>query len=140
MSFSPNLGRWLQQDPTGYAAGDSNLYRYVGNAPTRAMDPSGLASVPKSECPSTETRPPTLKEAGIEKLVAALDIKDLDTDFSKAREAFDDLEEKIRADKTGFLKAVLRQFRNKASPQQRWLIDHLLAGTAPPLRELPPER
>ena len=29
-------------DPLGYDAGDVNLYRYVGNAPTTFLDPSGL--------------------------------------------------------------------------------------------------
>ena len=28
--------------PLGFAAGDTNLYRYVGNDPTNATDPSGL--------------------------------------------------------------------------------------------------
>jgi RHS repeat-associated protein len=46
MSFSPSLGRWLQQDPIGFDAGDSNLYRYVGNGPTDRNDPSGEFSVP----------------------------------------------------------------------------------------------
>jgi RHS repeat-associated protein len=40
--YSPTLGRWMQQDPIGYAAGDSNLYRYVGNNPTNITDPNGL--------------------------------------------------------------------------------------------------
>ncbi len=29
-------------DPLGFAAGDANLYRYVGNDPTNATDPTGL--------------------------------------------------------------------------------------------------
>jgi RHS repeat-associated protein len=37
----PALMRWLQTDPLGFAAGDSNLYRFVGNDPTNATDPSG---------------------------------------------------------------------------------------------------
>jgi RHS repeat-associated protein len=41
--FSPALGRWLQTDPVGYAAGDTSLYRYVGNNPGIWLDPSGLA-------------------------------------------------------------------------------------------------
>src|SRR5262249_10575720 len=36
------VGRWLSEDPSGFGAGDSNLYRYVQNEPTNAVDPSGL--------------------------------------------------------------------------------------------------
>jgi RHS repeat-associated protein len=42
--YSPALGRWLQVDPTGYAAGDSNLYRDEDNGPTNAVDPRGLSN------------------------------------------------------------------------------------------------
>jgi RHS repeat-associated protein len=38
-SFS---GRWISQDPLGFDARDSNLYRYVNNGPTIATDPTGL--------------------------------------------------------------------------------------------------
>jgi RHS repeat-associated protein len=41
-------GRWLSQDPSGFAAGDANLYCYCGNAPTIAVDPSGLFGEPVS--------------------------------------------------------------------------------------------
>ncbi len=41
--YSPSLGRFLSQDPIGYAAGDANLYRYVLNRPTNLADPSGKA-------------------------------------------------------------------------------------------------
>jgi hypothetical protein len=34
------------QPPLGFQAGDTNLYRYVGNDPTNATDPSGLAENP----------------------------------------------------------------------------------------------
>ncbi|WP_162006865.1 RHS repeat-associated core domain-containing protein [Roseimaritima sediminicola] len=43
--YDPTTGRWLSQDPIGFAAGDSNLYRYVGNQPTTKSDPSGLFGV-----------------------------------------------------------------------------------------------
>lgn len=36
------IGRFVSQDPKSFAAGDPNLYRYVGNGPTIATDPSGL--------------------------------------------------------------------------------------------------
>jgi hypothetical protein len=46
--YSPNVGRWLSQDPAGFDAGDANLYRYVNNMPTMRTDPSGLYYVPPS--------------------------------------------------------------------------------------------
>lgn len=30
--LEPATGRWISQDPIGFAAGDTNLYRYVGNS------------------------------------------------------------------------------------------------------------
>jgi RHS repeat-associated protein len=46
--YSPLLGRFLQADPAGYAAG-VNLYAYVGNDPLNAVDPTGLAAdIPNS--------------------------------------------------------------------------------------------
>ena len=41
--YDSTTGRWLSKDPIGFNAGDPNLYRYVGNGPTNATDPSGLA-------------------------------------------------------------------------------------------------
>jgi RHS repeat-associated protein len=40
--LGPTLGRWLQEDPLSFAAGDSNFYRALGNRPISAMDPTGL--------------------------------------------------------------------------------------------------
>ena len=39
-------GRWMSQDPLGFSAGDTNLYRYVGNDPTGSTDPTGLDRQP----------------------------------------------------------------------------------------------
>lgn len=40
--YDPKMGRWISQDPLGFDAGDTNLYRYVKNGPTYGTDPSGL--------------------------------------------------------------------------------------------------
>ncbi len=40
--YSPTLGRFISEDPSGFAGGDVNLYRYVDNQPTYATDPTGL--------------------------------------------------------------------------------------------------
>jgi len=39
--YDPASGRFLSEDPIGFAAGDANLYRYCGNSPTNATDPTG---------------------------------------------------------------------------------------------------
>ena len=39
--YSPDLGRFLEPDPIGLAGWDVNLYRYVGNSPINATDPTG---------------------------------------------------------------------------------------------------
>jgi RHS repeat-associated protein len=41
--ISTNLGRFIQVDYLGFAAGDLNFFRFVGNAPLGFVDPSGLA-------------------------------------------------------------------------------------------------
>jgi hypothetical protein len=40
--YHPNLGRWATMDPVGYAAGDANLYGFVGQNPINFLDPLGL--------------------------------------------------------------------------------------------------
>ena len=46
--YSDDLGRFLQQDPIRFDAGDFNLYRYCGNDPIDRSDPDGLAWDPDS--------------------------------------------------------------------------------------------
>ena len=40
--YDPAVGRWVSEDPLGFAAGDANTGRYVGNGTTAWLDPSGL--------------------------------------------------------------------------------------------------
>jgi RHS repeat-associated protein len=40
--YDSRLGRWLSQDPIGFAAGDTNTQRYCRNSTTNLTDPSGL--------------------------------------------------------------------------------------------------
>jgi RHS repeat-associated protein len=43
--YDPQVGRFISVDPMGFEAGDTNLYRYVGNSSTLATDPSGMWSL-----------------------------------------------------------------------------------------------
>ena len=41
--YDPAVGRWISEDPMGFAAGDANLSRYVGNSPVTHLDWNGLS-------------------------------------------------------------------------------------------------
>ncbi len=41
--YDAGTGKFLSEDPLGFAAGDYNLSRYVGNDPLNSLDPSGLS-------------------------------------------------------------------------------------------------
>jgi RHS repeat-associated protein len=40
--YDASVGRWISEDPIGFAGGDANLYRYVANGATNFSDPLGL--------------------------------------------------------------------------------------------------
>jgi RHS repeat-associated protein len=44
--YDSAVGRFISVDPMGFGAGDTNLYRYVGNSSTNATDPSGMWGLP----------------------------------------------------------------------------------------------
>ena len=46
--YDPKTGRFISQDPKSFAAGDTNLYRYVGNNPINRIDPTGLVAADNS--------------------------------------------------------------------------------------------
>jgi RHS repeat-associated protein len=43
--YHPGLGRFLQTDPSGFDAGDMNLFRYCADDPVDRSDPTGLYTV-----------------------------------------------------------------------------------------------
>ena len=75
--YDPQTATWTTQDPTGFNAGDDDLYRYVGNGPTNGTDPTGQSILVPNDsgapvrsrtssasCSSTTTpRPPATSRA-----------------------------------------------------------------------------
>ena len=43
-AYNPALGRFMSEDPKGFAAGDRNLFRYCAGDPVNKTDPMGLYS------------------------------------------------------------------------------------------------
>ncbi|MHC1727321.1 MAG: RHS repeat-associated core domain-containing protein [Syntrophobacteraceae bacterium] len=43
--YDPGVGRFISEDPIGFAGGDVNLYGYVANDPINAIDPFGLDAI-----------------------------------------------------------------------------------------------
>jgi RHS repeat-associated protein len=43
--YDPVVGRFIGEDLIGFAGGDANLYRYVGNSPVNFVDPFGLLTI-----------------------------------------------------------------------------------------------
>ena len=43
--YDPSTQRFLSQDPIGFASGDFNFYRYVGNSPLSNTDPFGKSGI-----------------------------------------------------------------------------------------------
>lgn len=43
--YDPGTGRFISEDPIGFAGGDANLYRYALNSPLNLRDPAGLDSL-----------------------------------------------------------------------------------------------
>lgn len=43
--YDPSTGRFISEDPIGFAGGDVNLYAYVSNNPVSWIDPLGLANL-----------------------------------------------------------------------------------------------
>jgi RHS repeat-associated protein len=65
--YDQNVGRFISEDPLGFAAGDTNIYRYVGNSPTNYRDPSGL----KCDC-SAGINYGTVAKSGLTSAVTGL--------------------------------------------------------------------
>ena len=52
--YNPQTGTWNRPDPIGYAAGQSNLYEAMGNAPTDGTDPTGQFLVAENKGAAAE--------------------------------------------------------------------------------------
>ena len=62
--YSPQLGRFISEDPIGFSGGQVNLYAYVDGRPLSMTDPTGLFGMGLSLGASAEGGSPFLGAAG----------------------------------------------------------------------------
>ncbi|MBI5196646.1 MAG: DUF2778 domain-containing protein [Nitrospirae bacterium] len=62
--YDATIGRFISEDPVGFAGGDVNLYAYVGNNPVNFVDPFGLYDCTYSISSHTMTCTPTNTAVG----------------------------------------------------------------------------
>lgn len=62
--YDPQIGRFISEDPIGFAGGDVNLYGYVRNNPLMFNDPFGLQDVQPLPYPNA-TPSMTLRPGGL---------------------------------------------------------------------------
>jgi RHS repeat-associated protein len=139
--YDPTIGRWTSQDPLGFGAGDANLYRYVGNRPTRQTDPTGLNSL------ALATQNVIIGYTALQLLLGprypkvALLIKDLDDDKFAVRQAASNMLEAYLADKTDPYKSLLTRVSLELALlgcpplEQRRRIERLLQGHQKSIRD-----
>jgi RHS repeat-associated protein len=126
--YDPMMGRFLQTDPKGYDAGDTNLYAYVGDDPEDGTDPSGTAETLASFVPGLgdiinihdAARDPSLiniiaaavgsvpEASGVAKIGKGA-VKDISKAFSSEKSALVDM---AKADKrTGMTREDLQAYK-----------------------------
>jgi RHS repeat-associated protein len=54
--YDADIGRFISQDPIGFAGEDANLYRYVSNRPLQMKDPSGLMAASEDASIKSKSR------------------------------------------------------------------------------------
>lgn len=47
--YHPATGRFISEDPIGWASGQTNAYAYVNGNPVQNVDPFGLATTPTAD-------------------------------------------------------------------------------------------
>lgn len=68
--YDSTIGRWMQEDPIDFEAGDENLYRYAENNLTNRIDPGGLMA--RTAALQQKTAAPTVTAQTMGQLAAEL--------------------------------------------------------------------
>ncbi|QGJ71800.1 Hypothetical protein PBC10988_35090 [Planctomycetales bacterium 10988] len=88
--YDAATARFLSQDPLAFTAGDTNLYRYVGNSPLNATDPTGNVAM-------SEYRPQWF--GGIFSASNDVDCEELNNQLEQAEERYKNANDEYRAAK-----------------------------------------
>jgi RHS repeat-associated protein len=94
--YHPGLGRFLQTDPTGFSAGDMNLFRYCDDDPVDRGDPLGLYAVgtgfsdeQKKQLEDAQKEMATKLDAGADKIDDAVKKGEESNEFKSVKKDFE---------------------------------------------------
>ncbi|MFN7812341.1 MAG: RHS repeat-associated core domain-containing protein, partial [Planctomycetia bacterium] len=73
--YDPRSREFIGQDPLAFTAGDTNLYRRVGNSPVNATDPSGLHELDVDHFPPPSASPGFRVISGQNKIIEYLNVR-----------------------------------------------------------------
>ena len=65
--YDPELGRFISEDPIGFASGEINLYTYVHNSPLMFFDPMGMQKSHNSRRKSKKKNAPAFQKPPVRK-------------------------------------------------------------------------
>jgi hypothetical protein len=106
--------RWLSQDPLGFGAGDSNLYRYVSNQPSMTGDSIGLFPDENSYSPKQQAAYKAAKAAAeaeaFDRFIKASQDRSRDIGGFNGRftpPSFPSIDEWVEQDRAEFIKKAL---------------------------------
>ena len=90
--YAADAGHFITNDPIGFAAGDTNTYRYVGNSATNFTDPDGRERVPVYDDAPTPGNPDgqRLGEATPPGFFGSLLLGAMSTDFQTIGQIYGD--------------------------------------------------
>ncbi len=75
--YSPELQRFISEDPIRLESGDINYFSYVANNPVNLIDPEGLAVIAHGKYCGPGAKDPTLRSPGIDCLDEACRLHDI---------------------------------------------------------------
>ncbi len=133
--YDPRTGRFISEDPIGFAAGDTNLNRYVANSPSYATDPTGLQErekpeeKPENQQADPPAKPKYPKPNQLEGVCVFGVYDDNDRIRNQLKAMLRGIESCPAKDWKGLMRQVRKYYRKNGPILMLFIADHGMIGT-----------